>query len=233
MFSVICEVNNIVTYNCRGTVSCRNRTWVCQVGDRFGLLPSVSSFPAHTLRCGWPRCSWPLSAEQSTDKCCAGKIPINTQKFSHLRVNIVVLWNVHFRLTMKSINSFNKAAWSTGVDKHLTEVQEEAKIRIQKHSCKRHYTKFWKASFSLWPLSSLPLVKKKSRQIWLTWVWVGLKVGLEAVEESSSYRESNPDRPPILHTNWGSSSVIRKTNTWKSLSSQADSRLAGEGIHLV
>ena len=177
MFSVICEVNNIVTYNCRGTVSCRNRTWVCQVGDRFGLLPSVSSFPAHTLRCGWPRCSWPLSAEQSTDKCCAGKIPINTQKFSHLRVNIVVLWNVHFRLTMKSINSFNKAAWSTGVDKHLTEVQEEAKIRIQKHSCKRHYTKFWKASFSLWPLSSLPLVKKKAaRSGWHESEWVSKSV---------------------------------------------------------
>jgi hypothetical protein len=29
---------------------------------------------------------------------------------------------------------------------------------------------------------------------------MGLKVGLKAVEESSSHRESNLDRPAILHT---------------------------------
>lgn len=176
MFSVIYEVISIATYNCQGTGSCRNHTWVCQVEDRSGLLPSVSSFPTHTLRCGWPRCSWPLSAEQSTSKCCAGKIPYNTQTFSHLWVNMLVFWNVHFRMTMKSINSFNNAAWSTGVDKHPTEVQEEAKIRIHKHSCRRHYIKFWKASFSLWPLSSLSPVKKAANIGWHEAKWVSKSV---------------------------------------------------------
>jgi hypothetical protein len=75
------------------------------------------------------------------------------------RVNILVFRNVHFRMAMKSINSFNNASRSTGVDKHPTEIQEEAKIRIHKHSCRRHYIKFWKANFSLWPLSSLSPVK--------------------------------------------------------------------------
>lgn len=176
MFSVICEVNEVATYNCRGTGSCRNHTLVCQVGVRFGLLPSVSSYPAHTPRNGWPRCSRPLSAEQSTGKWCEGTIPYNTQTFSYLWVNILVFCNVHFWVTMKNINSFNNAAWSTGGEKYPRELQEEAKTRIHKHSCNRHYIIFWKASFSRWPISSFIASKTAASTSWHEAEWVSKSV---------------------------------------------------------